>query len=98
MSTWLQIGLSLQRFGVTSKGDATCSQPLLVARFNATEEELFRIREAIKGEEVPVTDCKLEEWADWSLIKQYYKIVDAELEVGTVEAAIVSRIAGRDVL
>jgi hypothetical protein len=83
---------------VNSKGDATRSHHLLVARFNATEEELSRIREAIKGEEAAVTDCKLEELADWSLIKQYYKIVDAELEVGTVEAAIVARIAARDVL
>lgn len=69
-----------------------------MARFNASVEELTTIRGAIQGEEVVPTDAKLAEFADWGLIKQYYKIVDAELEVGTVEEAILSRLAGRDVL
>lgn len=84
-----QIGETLSRFGIQEGG-----KTLLVARFNATPEELVSIRGFIKGTEVPLSE--LQSIANIAAIRKQYKIVDEELAVGTIGGAIVSRIAARD--
>lgn len=87
----MQIGESLKRFGANE----TC-QDLLVARFNATPEDLKKLSSAIKGEQVGVEE--LSSLAEITKLREIYKINDDELEVGTLVDAIVCRIGARDVL
>ena len=79
------------RFGVNE----SC-QHLLLARFNATPEELVTLRGLVKGEAVEVAE--LPSLGDSALIRKYLKVLDAELTVGSLEDAVVNRIAIRDML
>lgn len=85
----MQIGESLTRFGVQEN----CTS-LLIARFDATDNDLAKIRTVIKGTETPLSD--LPNLADMTLLRKYYKLSDEELGIGSVGSAIVSRIAARD--
>lgn len=87
----LQIGESLTKFGVNEE----CKH-LLIARMNATPEELNAISGMIRGESVPVEE--LTKLCDVDLITKLYKITKEELGVGGVEDAILCRIAARDTL
>lgn len=52
------------------------------------------IRAAVAGREAPLAE--LAALADVAALRKHYKVVEPELEVGSLEAAIVSRVAARD--
>lgn len=79
------------RFGVND----SC-QDLLIARFNATSEELESLKTIVQGAVVLLDE--LASLTNVELIKKYYKIVDEELEVGTLIDAVLNRIGARDMM
>lgn len=82
---------SLRRCGITEN-----SNYVLVARFNATVEELEAARALVKGKEINLEE--LGKRADRSLIQKHFKVSSLELEVSSLEDAIACRIAARDAL
>ncbi|KAI8112215.1 hypothetical protein M9434_003539 [Picochlorum sp. BPE23] len=92
------IGSSLGTFGI--KDDTAC---LLVAKFDASDEDMDALRNLVVSNE-----CVLEEEEDINAyidmcrdekaIAKAYKIVDQELQIGSLVDAIVCRIAARDCL
>ncbi len=69
-------------------------QHLLIARFNATPEDLLMLQALVKGDIAPLEE--LPSLTNTSLLRKYLKILDEELAVGSLEDAIVNRIAARD--
>lgn len=84
-----QITDSLKRFGVSDGISA-----VLVARFNATADELVRIRDAVKGTETPLD--KLPSLTDAAQLKKVLKITPQELQIGSLADAVACRMAARD--
>jgi EKC/KEOPS complex subunit CGI121/TPRKB len=84
-----QIGESLKRFGVNEG----CKH-LLVARFNATTEEVEQLRDAVHGE--PGVLEELAVLSNAEQVRKIYKITAEELQVGSLIDAIVCRIGARD--
>lgn len=82
---------SFRRCGITEN-----STYVLVARFDATPEELEAVRGLVQGTEINVEE--LEKRADKSLIQKHYKISSLELEVSSLADAITCRIAARDAM
>lgn len=72
------------------------SRHLLIARFNATPEELQSLRALARGEAAPLDE--LASLADEPALRKFHKIVDEELRLGTLVDAVVNRIAIRDSL
>lgn len=71
----------------------TCKD-IIIARFDASDEDMARLQEIVSGSLVPldsVSTCRNEK-----TIKKYYKISDQELEIGTMKDAVICRIAARD--
>ena len=89
--SFLQIRETLTRYGVNES-----SQHLLVARFNATPEEVESLRVLVKGEAAPLDE--LPSLANTTLLRKYHKILDQELVLGSLTDAIVSKMATRDSL
>jgi len=85
------ISESLRRWGINES-----SSYVLVARFDATADELAATRALVKGTEISVQE--LPKRANQSLIIKQYKITTAELEGSSLEDAITCRIAARDAL
>ncbi|KAI8465262.1 MAG: kinase binding protein CGI-121-domain-containing protein [Monoraphidium minutum] len=85
------IGESLKRFGVQEDTAA-----LLVARYDATPQDLEYVRGLVVGREVPLTE--LGEVADAGAAAKVFKVAKEELAVGSVEDAVACRIAVRDCL
>lgn len=85
------IGESLKRFGVSED-----SGSLLVARFDATPQDLEYVRSLVKGHEVPLE--QLAEVSDSTLAAKHFKVTAEELAVGSLEEAVACRIAARDCL
>eukprot|EP00877_Chromochloris_zofingiensis_P004958 jgi/Chrzof1/14463/Cz09g03260.t1 len=83
------IAETLKRFGVS---DTT--QNLLVARFDATPQDLEYIISVVEGQQVPLES--LASVAKAEVISKYYKISGEELKIGSVVDAIACRIAARD--
>ena len=79
------------RFGVND----SC-QDLLIARFNATSEEIESLKTIVQGDVMSLDE--LASLTNVELIKKYYKIVDEELEVGTLIDAVLNRIGARDMM
>ena len=75
--------------------NAAC-QHLVLARFNASPQEMVELRGAVQGEAASVAE--LPALADTALLRKYYKIDDSELKIGSIPDAIVTRIAARDCL
>lgn len=82
---------SLKRCGISESSDY-----VLVARFNATIEELEATRTLVKGKEISLEE--LREKADRSLIQKHFKVSSLELEVSSLEDAVACRIVARDAL
>ncbi|KAK9915759.1 hypothetical protein WJX75_003792 [Coccomyxa subellipsoidea] len=80
------VGQSLQRFGISED-----SKSILVASFHTGDPDAGRVRSIVEGESVGLDT--LSSLADMDTVKKFYKIVPAELEVGTVADAICCRIA-----
>ena len=85
------IGESLARFGVND----TC-QHLLLARFNATTEEIDSLKTSVQGEVVLLDE--LPSLSNVELIRKYYKVLDEELVVGNLSDAVLNRIAAKDMV
>lgn len=85
------ISEGLKRFGVAPECDA-----LLVARFDATTEEVAAARALVAGREVALEE--LPGLVDGAAVQKHYKATQVELTVGTLEDVAVSRISMRDVL
>ncbi|KAG7670440.1 hypothetical protein Ndes2526A_g00194 [Nannochloris sp. 'desiccata'] len=85
------IGQSLERFGVND----SC-QHLLLARFNATPEEVESLKSSVQGEGAVVEE--LSSVINIELIRKYYKVLDEELVVGTLVDAVLNRIGARDMM
>mmetsp|Transcript_11709 Transcript_11709/g.30001 ORF Transcript_11709/g.30001 Transcript_11709/m.30001 type:complete len:175 (-) Transcript_11709:136-660(-) len=83
------ISETLKRWGV-SEGTAH----LLVARFDATDEEMAAVSKLVDGKEVPLET--LPSLSDSKGIKKSYKLSQDELRIGTQVDAIAMRIAARD--
>lgn len=88
-SILLQIGESLGKFGVNED-----SKHLILARFDATPEEMQRLRELVEGEAAATGEAAV--LVDVPLLTKYYKVQKEELEIGSLADAITSRIAARD--
>ncbi|MCO5605676.1 hypothetical protein L7F22_059859 [Adiantum nelumboides] len=82
---------SLRRCGLSEN-----STYVLVARFNATVEELEAARGLVKGKEITLEE--LEKRSDTSLIQKHFKISSLELEVSSLADAVACRIAARDAM
>ncbi|KAK9809265.1 hypothetical protein WJX72_012397 [[Myrmecia] bisecta] len=83
------IGETLKRFGI-----AEGSQHLLVARFDASEEDAAAIKAVVAGQ--PVALEQLHTLTDTATVTKYYKISPEELKIGSLADAILCRIAARD--
>ncbi|GLJ22058.1 hypothetical protein SUGI_0413380 [Cryptomeria japonica] len=85
------ISESLKRCGIDEN-----TTYILVARFDATSNELEATRRLINGTEISLSDLAIR--ADKALIQKHYKISSLELGVSSLADAIVCRIAVRDAL
>lgn len=81
---------SLRRFGISPQ-----SNRILIARFNASEEDLGRIRDMIKGEEVQLD--MLPEFANVDKIKKLYGIGPEETEARYIVESILIKMATKDI-
>ncbi|KAH9320862.1 hypothetical protein KI387_015501, partial [Taxus chinensis] len=82
---------SLKRCGINEN-----TTYILVARFDATSNELEATRRLVDGTEISLSDLAIR--ADNALIQKHYKISSIELGISTLVDAIVCRIAVRDAL
>ena len=71
-------------------------QHLLIARFNASDEDLARLAGAVKGEFADVHE--LNELSNKEELMKVHKITPEELTIGTLVDAIMCRIGARDAL
>eukprot|EP00252_Welwitschia_mirabilis_P012777 TRINITY_DN2826_c0_g1_i1.p1 TRINITY_DN2826_c0_g1~~TRINITY_DN2826_c0_g1_i1.p1 ORF type:complete len:175 (-),score=30.24 TRINITY_DN2826_c0_g1_i1:162-686(-) len=85
------ISESLKRCGIN---DSTTY--MLVARFNATSDEIEAIRKMIQGTELSLSELPLR--ANSAQIHKHYKISPMELGISSLADSIVCRIAVRDAL
>ncbi|CAI9769119.1 unnamed protein product [Fraxinus pennsylvanica] len=85
------ISESLKRCGIS---DSTSY--ILVARFDASADEVTAIKELIKGVEINLEE--LEGRANQAQIQKHYKIPASELRISSLSDAITCRIAARDAL
>jgi hypothetical protein len=82
------INASLNMFGVTH-----ASVRLLVAKVNATQEDVAMVREVVKGEQVAVPDGSI---GNDKRMKKAFKVVAPELQVGNLVDAAICRAAIQD--
>ncbi|BBN19643.1 EKC/KEOPS complex subunit TPRKB/CGI121 [Marchantia polymorpha subsp. ruderalis] len=82
---------SLKRCGIS---DTTSY--VLVARFDASPEDVDAVKTLVKGEELDISELPAR--ADQAAILKHYKISTVELDASSLEDAIVCRIAARDAL
>eukprot|EP01023_Acetabularia_acetabulum_P027134 TRINITY_DN2569_c1_g1_i1.p2 TRINITY_DN2569_c1_g1~~TRINITY_DN2569_c1_g1_i1.p2 ORF type:complete len:207 (+),score=46.74 TRINITY_DN2569_c1_g1_i1:72-623(+) len=82
---------SLKRYGVN---DNTTS--LIVARFEATDEEIQKIKQIVQGEQVGFSE--LEKLQDLQQIRKAAKISDEEMQISGLTDAILFRIAAKECL
>lgn len=87
-----KIGLSLREFGIRDD-----RPQFIVFIFDATEAHIERIRKLVKGNAVSMDSSSRKALTDEALITKHYKIDKAELELGSLEAAVVNRIVVRDI-
>ena len=85
---------SLRRFGVP-EGCSECD--VLMARFDATDEERAAVEGMVQGEAIDSLDS-LAQSLDDAAVKKLYKIQPKELEAGSLADAVTCRIGARDSL
>lgn len=88
------IGRALSTFGIQDT-----STNVLVAKFDATPEDVRALQARVVGEVVEgnaAIEAALREVCDVERVKKVYGIRDAELEIGGLEESVVLRIAARD--
>jgi len=89
LSPTRHISEAFRRFGGDERSTA-----LIVCKFDASDEDLERVRRVVKGELVAF-DAR--PTVDEAALKKWYKVHANELELGSLEDAVLSRIAIRDV-
>ncbi|WOG89649.1 hypothetical protein DCAR_0208887 [Daucus carota subsp. sativus] len=82
---------SFKRCGITEEVTY-----VLVARFNASVDEIAAIEKLVEGKKVDLTE--LEKRANHAQIQKQYKITPAELAISSLADSITCRIAARDAL
>ncbi|CAM8904312.1 unnamed protein product [Rhodiola kirilowii] len=85
------ISESLKRCGISEN-----TSYILVARFNATTNEMKAVEELVKGKEIDLEE--LMNKANQAQILKHYKITSQELAISSLADAITCRIAVRDAL
>lgn len=80
---------SLKRFGISPKSDK-----ILVAKFNASDEDVQKLRELVKGKEVDVE--MLPQLADVDRIKQLYGISPEETQAQYIVDSIIMKMATKN--
>jgi len=80
---------ALKKWGISDS-----STGLVVAMLNVTPEELETLRSCVKGEEIDNADVG--SLMDLKLTKKSYHVSEAELKVGSLTDAVLSRIAVRE--
>jgi EKC/KEOPS complex subunit CGI121/TPRKB len=83
------ISEAFRRFGVGENSEA-----LLVCKFNADDGDLERFKAVIEGE---VVEFEERPEPDAAALKKWYKVHENELKIDSLQEAILSRIAIRDV-
>ena len=66
----------------------------MVARFNASEDDLAALRAVVKGEELDVSE--LASLSDVATMKKVFKCSEQELSVGSLLDSALCKFAGRD--
>eukprot|EP00128_Syssomonas_multiformis_P006943 Colp12_sorted_trinity150504_noHs@15360 len=84
------ISESLKKFGVS---DSTSH--VVVAAIDATPEKISRIKSLVNGEELELS--ALHTLTDTQKLKKLFKIPNAELELGSLNEAVITRQAIKDV-
>ena len=89
------IGRALSTFGI--KDD---SRDVLVARFDATEDEMRALKALVEGTVVEGKDAieraLRDDVCNVSLVRRQYKVTEEELQVGDLVESVMCRIAARD--
>eukprot|EP01025_Chloroclados_australasicus_P067512 TRINITY_DN93408_c0_g1_i1.p2 TRINITY_DN93408_c0_g1~~TRINITY_DN93408_c0_g1_i1.p2 ORF type:complete len:174 (-),score=22.02 TRINITY_DN93408_c0_g1_i1:260-781(-) len=80
------ISQALNTFGVSPD-----TKHLLVARLDATPEELDTIRSVVSGSEISVDECLA--FRNLERLRKLYKTSDEELKVGTIADVALSKLA-----
>jgi len=88
LSPTRHISEAFRRFGDEN------TRALIVCKFDATEEDLERVRSVVRGELVAFDERPA---VDETALKKWYKVHENELEIGSLADAVLSRIAIRDV-
>ena len=73
---------------------------ILVARFNASQEEIEQLTSVIDGECVAsnAMPSELSALENRDMLVKYHKIADEELRIGSLVDAVVTRMAVRDMM
>ncbi|KAL3675685.1 hypothetical protein R1sor_025633 [Riccia sorocarpa] len=82
---------SLKRCGISDS-----SSYILVARFDASPEDVAAVRALVGGVELDLSE--LPKRADRAAVLKHYKISSVELDISSLEDAIICRIAARDAM
>ena len=90
MSPNRHISEAFRRFGGDEKSDA-----LVLCKFDSTDEDTEKITNAVRGDCVAF-DARPA--VDEASLRKWYKVHENELELGSLEDAVLSRIAIRDVI
>jgi hypothetical protein len=84
--------MSLKEFGIRN------DRPQFIAFvFDATDAHLQRIKDLVEGDAITFDSDAFQTLHDDSLILKHYKIEKSEIELGSLETAIVNRIIIRDI-
>jgi hypothetical protein len=65
--------------------------------FDATEAHISRIRELVEGEAISISSEAFSALKNESMIIKHYKIEEAERALGSLDSAVINRIALRDI-
>lgn len=92
MSASRNISKALKTFGI---GQDTTEMLVIIPHPQISE--IDKIRHAINGEEVPVTENSVKDAFDRDAVKSTFAISEKELACGTLVDSIVTRMACRDI-
>lgn len=84
--------MSLKEFGIRDD-----RPQFVVFIFDATDAHIERIRNLVKGNAVSLTSDAFKALSNEAAIIKHYKVDKPELELGSLEDAVVNRIVVRDI-
>lgn len=95
MSPTKKIRRSLETFGLSDE-----TSNVLVVGFKPSEDATCTVKGLVLGDEVPLSDLSGNNnpaSAIFAAIKAEYKITDSELQLGSLDKAVISRIAAQSI-